>query len=1207
MRRILVRYKFKILLCLVFLLGIFILPNIKFNNVNAQSASVIIKEKIILNDNKLDGDEIIDSISSMIINKIRKSNEIIEPITINLPNSPPPPSDPFYYLDTNLENYFNLQLIHDFSNGVFGPNGYTGNGVTIAVLDASVAYNHPYFSTGYDSLQHSYIITSELGTAETPSVIEGDYQEHATACASIIKQIAPKANIISVGPRGGVSNTENSLGVFEWLLNNYDSYNIKIVSRSMSYSGYKTTPPEFGRAEQIIKYLSGNGPSPITGLYIPEGEEILFVFSSGNNYNTYTGYGISWPGSLANLPNIICVGYTDFDEYRVPANGLPSGESIHNDDDTIRMECMAPAENLYACLSDISVGPTPTSSSIATPIVAGALALALEKYGTSEIEEIESLIRGKEVNPEGDFYSINKPAPEFTDEETGEIDFDLLKKYYGFGIINIAGILELKDSDSDGLTDYFEYVICDTETHYSHPLNPWSADTDEDLMPDEWEVLNHLCPLLDDSTLDPDSDNLMNINEFEAGTNPNDWDTDDDLLGDATELIGVYVSDTNDPNFYLYTWCYGIVVPPNNIVLFTQTNPLDDDPDSDNLTDKQECVGHQIIVTITRANDIVNEINTIYKTNPNYFDSDYDGLTDNEEITGVTIWTYEDGVIYQLFGIQTIPVIADMDGDGLLDGEEVNGIVDPNDPDNRIYSDPRKYDTDNDGLPDGWEINNNLDPLANDATLDSDNDDLTNLEEYNCGTNPHNADSDEDGMEDGWEISYYLNPLVNDALTDIDGDNLNNLDEFIHNCDPTDADCDDDYLLDGDEILTYGTDPWDSDSDNDGLSDYSEIFCCYTDPLDDNSDDDGWNDYYEVITSGTDPNLADTDNDGILDHLEQNYNTNPLIPDCDYDGLLDGEEVNTYLTDPTKDDSDFDGLEDLEEVTLGSDGYYTDPNDSDSDNDGLYDAQEATYGSNPNYSDSDSDGLNDGDEVNTHSTDPTDSDSDNDGLSDLEEVTSGSDGYITNPNNFDSDNDGLDDLEEVAFGSDGYKTNPIDPDSDDDGLNDGQEDTYNTNPNDVDSDNDGLNDYYEIYSSNTNPNDSDDDNDGWNDGFEVYISGTNPKKADTDSDGLTDKNEYNYWKYTRGRTTSQAYAYCKDSDVDNDNMKDGTELAVGCDPLDNDTDNDGLYDGSEDLYYDTDPTDYDSDNDGYSDGEEVAAGSDPNDPNDTPSGGGFGW
>ncbi|MDP6893715.1 MAG: hypothetical protein QF731_11140, partial [Verrucomicrobiota bacterium] len=51
-------------------------------------------------------------------------------------------------------------------------------------------------------------------------------------------------------------------------------------------------------------------------------------------------------------------------------------------------------------------------------------------------------------------------------------------------------------------------------------------------------------------------------------------------------------------------------------------------------------------------------------------------------------------------------------------------------------------DSDNDGIPDNWEIANGLDPLsANDATVDTDQDGLSNLAEFYAGTDPQNPAS----------------------------------------------------------------------------------------------------------------------------------------------------------------------------------------------------------------------------------------------------------------------------------------------------------------------------------------------------------------------------------------------------------------------------------------------------------------------------------
>ena len=62
------------------------------------------------------------------------------------------------------------------------------------------------------------------------------------------------------------------------------------------------------------------------------------------------------------------------------------------------------------------------------------------------------------------------------------------------------------------------------------------ADTDGDLMPDSWEKLKGTDPTTADSNLDPDIDNLVNLDEFRAGTDPKNSDTDGDGTRDGDEV-----------------------------------------------------------------------------------------------------------------------------------------------------------------------------------------------------------------------------------------------------------------------------------------------------------------------------------------------------------------------------------------------------------------------------------------------------------------------------------------------------------------------------------------------------------------------------------------------------------------------------------------------------------------------------------------------
>ena len=69
-------------------------------------------------------------------------------------------------------------------------------------------------------------------------------------------------------------------------------------------------------------------------------------------------------------------------------------------------------------------------------------------------------------------------------------------------------------------------------------------------------------------------------------------------------------------------------------------------------------------------------------------------------------------------------------------------------------------DRDGDGMPAVWESDHGLNDLdASDAILDSDNDYLQNLREYQMGLDPQVADSDGDGLPDGVEVDIASDPL----------------------------------------------------------------------------------------------------------------------------------------------------------------------------------------------------------------------------------------------------------------------------------------------------------------------------------------------------------------------------------------------------------------------------------------------------------------
>jgi len=92
----------------------------------------------------------------------------------------------------------------------------------------------------------------------------------------------------------------------------------------------------------------------------------------------------------------------------------------------------------------------------------------------------------------------------------------------------MAGFETGVDSDSDGLTDYVELSTTLTDR--------FDSDSDDDLMPDGWEIDNLLDPLVNDGLDDEDDDDFPNQYEWSYSTDPNNNDTDSDGMTDGWEV-----------------------------------------------------------------------------------------------------------------------------------------------------------------------------------------------------------------------------------------------------------------------------------------------------------------------------------------------------------------------------------------------------------------------------------------------------------------------------------------------------------------------------------------------------------------------------------------------------------------------------------------------------------------------------------------------
>ncbi|WP_206753754.1 sulfatase-like hydrolase/transferase [Lentimonas sp. CC11] len=125
-------------------------------------------------------------------------------------------------------------------------------------------------------------------------------------------------------------------------------------------------------------------------------------------------------------------------------------------------------------------------------------------------------------------------------------------------------------------------------------------------------------------------------------------------------------------------------------------------------------------------------------------------------------------------------------------------------------------------------------------------------------SNVPEPDNDLDGMGNAFENTYagLDRNDPSDSALDFEPDGLTNLEEFQYGSNPLDADSDGDRLEDAVEVYTYGTQAGNAHSDSDTLEDGDEVLIWNTDPLVADTDGDGLDDDDELAAFSDPRNAA---------------------------------------------------------------------------------------------------------------------------------------------------------------------------------------------------------------------------------------------------------------------------------------------------------------------------------------------------------------
>lgn len=247
-------------------------------------------------------------------------------------------------------------------------SGLSGEGVGIAVLDTGMDAIHPdlkdrvcYF---YDFINHKAECYDDNGHG---THIAGIICGNGLNCQKKYEGIAPAVHLIilKVLDYKGNGSTDYVISALNFIKKNHQKYNIRIINFSIGYLPWANIS-EQKKLVKLLEELWDLG--------------IVVVTAAGNNgpnENTITVPGIS--------RRLLTVGAIDHPFFRYSGNG-PTSCCI------TKPEILAPGTKIISTKNDHKGYFVKTGTSMATPVVCGAIALLLEKNPFLSPEAVKLLL-----------------------------------------------------------------------------------------------------------------------------------------------------------------------------------------------------------------------------------------------------------------------------------------------------------------------------------------------------------------------------------------------------------------------------------------------------------------------------------------------------------------------------------------------------------------------------------------------------------------------------------------------------------------------------------------------------------------------------------------------------------------------------------------------------------------------------------------------